>query len=66
MPIKVKNELGLVRDEYSKAIINTDAHGYASYIAARDKKLQEQQQLDDLTSEVAELKRLVASLIANK
>lgn len=66
MPLKVENEPALIRDEYSKAIINTDSSGYKNYVEQRGRLRQQQEKLDNLASEVSELKKLVSALLQGK
>jgi hypothetical protein len=66
MPLKVENEPALVRDEYSKAIINTDSSGYNNYVEQRGRLRQQQEKLDLLASEVSELKQIVFALLKDK
>jgi hypothetical protein len=66
MPLKVENEPALIRDEYSKAIVNTDSEGYKSYVEQRARAQQQQEKLDNLASEVSELKKLVSALLQGK
>ena len=53
----------LIRDEKTKAIINTDNRAYKSYIARKNKEKRIEQRLDALTNEVNELKNIINRLI---
>jgi len=68
--IKVKGYDYLIRDPRTNAIINTNKSEYNEYIARRDSKIKEQQKMNDLESDVAnmkddlnEIKSLLRSLI---
>jgi hypothetical protein len=71
--IRVEGSQTLVRDPISKAIINTDKHGYESYIAlkeANERKRQEhqtvRQEIDSLKNDMAEIKGLLLQLLEKK
>lgn len=59
----VENEPNLVRDNYSKAIINTDITGYEEYMERKKKFLKKEDEIKDLKNEMGELKNLVKTLI---
>ncbi|WJZ47966.1 hypothetical protein [Synechococcus phage DSL-LC03] len=61
--IRVDGERGLFRDEKSTAIINTDKDAYAEYLDARNRKIQEMNEIETLKAEVSELKELMRQLI---
>jgi len=70
MSIKVKNEPGLIRDEYSKALISTETSNYQKYLAQRERLKKEKEVVQNTTSEIhaikeelSNLKTLVLSLI---
>jgi 5-methylcytosine-specific restriction endonuclease McrBC GTP-binding regulatory subunit McrB len=70
MPIKVKNEPGLIRDEHSKAIISTDSSSHQRYLAQREKIKRERELVETTTTQISEikeelntLKNLVLSLV---
>lgn len=70
MSIKVENEPGLIRDEYSKAIISTETSNYQNYLAQRERLKKEKEVVQNTTSEIhaikeelSNLKTLVLSLI---
>ena len=54
--IKVKGYDYLIRDPRTNAIINTNKSEYSEYIARRDSKIKEQQKMNDLESDVANMK----------
>jgi hypothetical protein len=64
--VKVQDEPSLERDVVSSAILNKDGQGYAMAVARSNAKVQEQQRIGSLEQEIADLKALVADLIAAK
>ena len=61
IPVEGYNNLG--RDPSSNSIINTDTTQYDAYIKARENAKKKERSLKELQDEVAELKRLVKSLV---
>ena len=61
IPVEGYNNLG--RDPSSNSIINTDTTQYDAYIKARENAKKKERSLQELQDEVAELKRLVKSLV---
>lgn len=61
--IDIKDRSGLVRDMSSGAILNTNQSEYENYLLMKQKKKQQQEQINTLISEVDELKSLVKTLI---
>ena len=61
--IQVSGESNLYRDESSTAIINTDKNAYQSYIEARNRKLQELNEIQTLKNDVEELKSLMHQIL---
>ena len=61
--IPVEGHTTLGRDPSSNAILNTDTTQYDAYIKARDKAKKKDRTLEDLKTEVEELKRLVSNLV---
>jgi hypothetical protein len=59
----VEDNPNLIRDNYSKAIINTDTEAYEAYIKRKNIILEKDKETADLKQEVAELKDLVKELI---
>ena len=59
----VENNPNLVRDNYSKAIINTDVEAYNDYMERKKKLQKKENEVNDLKKEVGELKDLVKTLI---
>ena len=54
--IKVKGHNHLIRDTKTNSIINTNVSEYNEYISRRDSKLKENQKVQDLESDVANMK----------
>ena len=61
IPVECHSSLG--RDPASNAILNTDTTQYDAYIKARANAKKKDSTLEELQSEVAELKALVKDLI---
>lgn len=61
--IKVEGHNNLVRDPYSKAIINTDTTAYQAALLRKRKNLEKEQEMVELKSEVKELKGMVQLLL---
>lgn len=68
--IRVKDNPHLARDEYSKAIINTDTKGYESYMNTRERMKRQQelllnntQEIQNLKEDVSEIKNLLEQLV---
>ena len=60
--IPVKDNHALYRDEESNAIISTDMTEYKKYIDARNHKESEKAELDELKSEIKEIKEMLRNL----
>ena len=54
--IKVKGHNHLIRDTKTNSIINTTVSEYNEYISRRDSKLKENQKVQNLESDVANMK----------
>mgnify|MGYP006258947941 FL=1 len=61
--IPVEGYTTLGRDPSSNAILNTDTTQYDAYIKARENAKKKDRTLEDLKTEVEELKRLVGNLV---
>ena len=61
--IPVEGHTTLGRDPSSNAILNTDTTQYDAYVKAREKAKKKDRTLEDLKTEVEELKRLVNNLV---
>ena len=60
---KVEDNADLVRDNYSKAIINTDTDAYNAYMLRKKTKLKEKEEINNLKQEVSEIKDLLKELV---
>ena len=54
--IRVKGSNNLIRDPKTNSIINTNMSEYNEYISRRDSKLQENRKVQNLESDVANMK----------
>ena len=61
VPVEGYTTLG--RDPVSNAILNTDTTQYDAYIKARESAKQKDRTLEELRSEIDELKELVKDLV---
>ena len=62
--IKIENETSLSKSIDSGAIINIDKNAFESYISIRDKRILEAKRLDNLESELSDIKKLLLELLA--
>lgn len=60
VPVEGHSNLG--REKNSNAIINMDQTGYDAYIQAREKQKLKNKELEELKSDIEELKSLVKGL----
>ena len=60
--IPVEGHKHLFREE-SGAIVNTDKNGYANYMKAKNPKLTEKREIEDLRNEIDELKNQLRQLL---
>ena len=60
---KIEDEDTLIRDNASKAVINTDVDGFNAYMNKKRSIVKQQKEFNDLKTEVTELKDLVKILI---
>ena len=60
--IKVEGHKNLFRDENSGAIIDTDNRAYASYMASKNRKLDQKAELDEMKKDIDEIKTLLKQL----
>ena len=60
--IPVEGHKHLFREE-SGAIVNTDKNGYANYMKAKNAKLNEKREIEDLRNEIDELKNQLRQLL---
>ena len=61
--IPVQGHKHLYRDENSGAIVNNDSQGYSQYIAMRDKRKNEENELKKLRSDIDEIKFLLKEVL---
>ena len=60
--IRVEGQKNLFRDEKSGAIIDTDNRAYASYMASKNRKLDQKAELDEMKKDIDEIKSLLKQL----
>ena len=60
---KIKGHDHLVKDEFSKAVINTDTDGYALYKKRRTLMQVKNNEIQELKSEVTELKMMMTQVL---
>tara|TARA_Y100001963_G_scaffold124705_1_gene175704 strand:+ start:34326 stop:34526 length:201 start_codon:yes stop_codon:yes gene_type:complete len=63
--IPVEGHKHLFRDENTGAIINDDKAGYAKYMALKEKKSLEKEELDSLRRDIDEIKSLLKEMVKN-
>tara|TARA_R100000234_G_scaffold88638_1_gene56991 strand:- start:1793 stop:1993 length:201 start_codon:yes stop_codon:yes gene_type:complete len=61
--IPVEGHKNLYRDEKSGAIINHDTQGYRRYMALKDKKNEEMEEIQRLRSDIDEIKSLLHEVL---
>jgi len=61
--IPVEGHSGLYRDEATGAIINCNENQYSEYLRFKETRINEKRELEQVKSEISELKKLVAELI---
>jgi hypothetical protein len=61
---KIENESTLSKSLESGAIVNTDKVAFENYLASRNKRDIEAKRLDNLESELSEIKALLIKLLA--
>ena len=60
--IPVEGHKNLFRDEKTGAIIDMDQNAYSSYIASRNKQIDEKAELDAMKKDINEIKSLLKEL----
>lgn len=60
--IPVKDEMGLERDPYSKAIINTNTQAYDDYMSSYSKRQENRRRVDQLQDDVDSLKSDISDI----
>ena len=61
--IKIEGHQHLYRDEKTGAIVNTDTSGYSQYIKMKNEKQKQREEIEQLKSDVSEIKNLLKELI---
>ena len=61
--IQVEGHSSLSRDNYSKAVINTNYNEYNEYMTHRERKLQERQEIETLKNDVIDIKKMLSIII---
>lgn len=61
--IRIEGHQHLYRDEKTGAIVNTDTAGYSQYIRMKNEKQKQRDEIDQLKSDVSEIKDLLRELI---
>jgi hypothetical protein len=64
--IPVEGHKGLYRDEKSNAIVNCNDYEYQEYLRAKNSTLDEKGEIENLKTELTEIKLLLSKLIENK
>ena len=64
--IPVQDHKNLYRDEESGAIISTDSIAYSQYIKTRSKKRTEKDEIEEIKSDIAEIKGLLKEIVRDK
>ena len=64
--IPVEGHKGLYRDEKSNAIVNCNDYEYQEYLRAKNSTLDEKGEIENLKTELSEIKSLLAKLLENK
>ena len=64
--IPVEGHKGLYRDEKSNAIVNCNDYEYQEYLRVKNSTLDEKDEIQNLKTELSEIKLLLAKLIENK
>ncbi len=60
--IPVEGHKDLFRDEKTGAILDTNSNSYSSYVARRNRKLDEKAELDNMKKDINEIKTLLKQL----
>ena len=62
MSVRVKDHPGLVRDPYSKAVINSDSKNFNTYLEQRERMRKQQETIEKNDAEIAALKDDMAEI----
>jgi len=60
---KVEGHPNYVRDENTKAVINTNYNEYQNYILAREAKEKEKERISNIENEIDEIKKSIKSIM---
>jgi len=66
MKIPVEGHPNFFRDEKSGAIINSDFNAYNQYMLSKQKRELQKKQIDELKSEITEIKTMLKQLLENQ
>ena len=64
--IPVEGTQNLYRDMSSGAIVSTDNHAYFQYIAQRERRKKEQDEIKNVKEELNEIKKLLKELLSKE
>ncbi len=64
--IPVEGHKGLYRDERTNAIVNCNDYDYQEYLRVKNSTLNEKNEIENLKTELTEIKLLLAKLLENK
>jgi hypothetical protein len=64
--IPVEGHKGLYRDEKSNAIVNCNDYEYQEYLRVKNSSLDEKSEIENLKTELTEIKSLLSKLLENK
>jgi hypothetical protein len=64
--IPVEGHKGLYRDEKSNAIVNCNDYEYQEYLRSKNSVLNEKIEIENLKTELMEIKLLLTKLLENK
>lgn len=60
---KVEGHPNYIRDENTKAVINTNYNEYQNYILAREAKEKEKERISNIENEIDEIKKSIKSIM---
>lgn len=61
--IPVEGHSDLRRDSHSTAIVNTNMRDYEQYLSHRERRLKEIQEIENLKSELSDIKLMMKSIL---
>ena len=64
--IPVEGHKGLYRDERTNEIVNCNDYDYQEYLRVKNSTLNEKNEIENLKTELTEIKSLLAKLLENK